>query len=74
VPIEEGRPWISENCRVHPDYAKAASEDLKKLGVQNAYFDSQGRAVAHSKQSRNGILKYMSMCDKNAGYSDYAGS
>jgi hypothetical protein len=74
MPIDESRPWVSENCRVHPDYAKAASEDLKKLGVQNAYFDNQGRAVAHSKQSRNAVLKYMGMMDRGAGYSDYAGS
>lgn len=71
--IEESRPWVSSNCRVAPEDVQRANEDLKRHGVVNAYFDSSGRAVAHSRQGRNGLLKYTNTFDRDAGYSDYSG-
>lgn len=71
--IEESRPWVSENLRISPEDVKNVNEDLKRHGVVNAYFDEKGRAVAHSRQGRNGLLKYTNMYDRDAGYSDHSG-
>lgn len=71
--IEESRPWRSNNVRVAPEDVKRVNEELRRHGVVNAGFDSDGRAVAHSNQGRNGILRYMNMRDNDAGYSQHAG-
>ena len=73
MPIDESRPWVSDNCRVHPEFVQQANAELKHRGVQNAMFDERGRAVAHSQTGRNEILKYMGFIDKSGGYRDYTG-
>lgn len=71
--IEEGRPWRSENARIDPRHVEKANEHLRRMGVQNAGFDERGRAVAHSRKGRNGVLKYLGLFDNDAGYGDHNG-
>lgn len=73
MPIGEGSPWRSEHLRIAPEDVKSVNEDLRRHGVVNAAFDEKGRAVAHSRQGRNGLLKFMNVRDNDAGYGDYAG-
>lgn len=71
--IEQSNPWVSDNCRIHPSQVKEANRELREHGVVNAGFDEKGRAVAHSKKGRNGILKYMGFVDKSGGFNDWTG-
>ena len=73
MPIDEYRPWVSENVRIDPKAVREANEMLKHRGVQNAGFDDKGRAVAHSNKGRNEILKFMGYRDNDAGYGQHNG-
>lgn len=73
MPISEGTPWRSENVRISPEDVRNVNEELKRHGVVNAGFDEAGRAIAHSRQGRNGILKYMNLRDNDASFGDWAG-
>lgn len=62
-------PQYSDAAGVHPTQIKEASAEMARAGVPTQ-FDSDGRAIFHSRLHRKNALRAMGLYDRNAGYGD----
>lgn len=72
--ISEKKPWRSNSIGCPRAQVKEHNEALRKLGIKNAYIDSNGQAVAHSQKGRNELMKAYGKLDRDAGYGQHSGS
>jgi hypothetical protein len=72
--ISEKKPWKSQSIGCNKRDVAEHNEQLKKLGVRNAYIDVDGRAVAHSNKGRNDLMKAYTLFDKDGGYGQHTGN
>ncbi len=63
-------PLVSDALGVHPSQIPEEMDRLRKAGITDVEFNSEGQAVLHSRKGRRQYMELCEMHDNDGGYGD----